>query len=98
MCANGDLVRGKWICRTERLRRSCETDKGELAHRPPPLLPRATVSRSADRFSPLELGHERASERCPDRFFQSLEVAEEHAQAFVAGVGPHDNLRKMSEA
>jgi hypothetical protein len=61
-------------------------------------LTRTTVSVSAGRLSPFELGHKRASERCPDRFFQSLKVAEEHAQAFVAGVGPHDNLRRMSEA
>jgi hypothetical protein len=61
-------------------------------------LTRTTVSVSVDRLSPLELGHRRTSERCPDRFFQSLKVAEEHAQAFVAGVGPHDNLRIMSEA
>ena len=62
-----------------------------------PFQPAAPFSFSSRGLSLLELGGERASKRGRNGFFQRLEVAEKHAQTFVAGIGPHDDLGRISQ-
>ena len=59
---------------------------------------RTTFSLSPRGFSLLQFWGERASKRGQNGFLQLLEVAEKHAQTFVAGVGSHDDFGRIEPA